>query len=233
MPDRTPFFTGKFKSTGEDLETWIRHCLSEIGYQRNLIVDREDFYQTKKRFTLYFMGPFCELEVPDAQILSLWGGADLIEWSGGVTEILGMWITVPLDPHLRGFRCRNKDELMDEDKWIEERYAWLQELVDKILERFELVDQGKVQTSKDDPSNNETAEVKPHLAPVDASKSERKVTIRIPRQPKRLHDWKVVWRKIKGGWKSGDDYRKLAKMAGVSEKTIAGIVKAGDAGLLD
>lgn len=64
-------------------------------------------------------------------------------------------------------------------------------------------------------------------------KPEVKVLPRIPKQGKRLNDWKAAWRKIKGRWRGGDSYKALARLAGFSPETIADIVKAGDAGLLD
>jgi hypothetical protein len=56
---------------------------------------------------------------------------------------------------------------------------------------------------------------------------------RVPTKPKKLNDWKVAWRKVKGRWKGGANYQELARLANVSPETIADIVKAGDAGLLD
>lgn len=65
-------------------------------------------------------------------------------------------------------------------------------------------------------------------------KRESKISPHTPKQPKRLNDWQAKWRKIKGRWKGGDsNYQELSRLAGVSPKTIAAIVKAGDAGLLD
>ena len=65
------------------------------------------------------------------------------------------------------------------------------------------------------------------------TKPESKALPRIPKQAKRLNDWKAAWRKVKGRWKGGGNYRELAQLANVSPETIADIVKAGDAGLLD
>ena len=65
------------------------------------------------------------------------------------------------------------------------------------------------------------------------AKPERKVAPRVPKQLKRLNEWKAAWRKVKGRWKGGSNYQELAQLANVSPETIADIVKAGDAGLLD
>jgi hypothetical protein len=70
-------------------------------------------------------------------------------------------------------------------------------------------------------------------ADLGTAEPESKVLPRIPKPGKRLNDWKAAWRKVKGGWHGGNNYRQLAKIANVSEETIADIVKAGDAGLLD
>jgi hypothetical protein len=58
--------------------------------------------------------------------------------------------------------------------------------------------------------------------------------LKCPREgSKRRNDWKAAWRKIKGHYKGGTSYQKLAEMAEVSKDTVSKIVKAGDAGLLD
>jgi len=59
--------------------------------------------------------------------------------------------------------------------------------------------------------------------------------IRCPKKgSKRFSDWQVAWRKVRGKYKSVDNkYKTLAKLADVGESTIADIIKAGDAGLLD
>ena len=77
-------------------------------------------------------------------------------------------------------------------------------------------------------------EVDTDLGQNSSSKPHRTLQPRVPKQPKRLNDWKAAWRKIKGRWKAGgSNYLELAKLAGVSPETIADIVKAGDAGSLD
>ena len=75
---------------------------------------------------------------------------------------------------------------------------------------------------------NEITEQEPQA--VGAAKSE----IRCPKKgSKKYNDWKAAWRKVKGRWKGGDSYKSLAQFAQVSPETMADIVKAGDAGLLE
>jgi hypothetical protein len=68
---------------------------------------------------------------------------------------------------------------------------------------------------------------------LEAQESTRISQPRVPKQPKRLNDWKAAWRKVRGKWKNAATYTELAQIAGFSSETIADIVKAGDAGLLD
>jgi hypothetical protein len=82
--------------------------------------------------------------------------------------------------------------------------------------------------SVDSPSVTDTAPVE--AAQIGAGKSQ----IRCPKKGSKKHnDWKAIWRKVKGSWHGGNNYQQLAKLAKVSEETIADIVKAGDAGLLE
>ncbi len=74
---------------------------------------------------------------------------------------------------------------------------------------------------------------KTDILQISAAKPKNKPLPRVPKQPKRLNDWKVAWRKVKGRWKNGGNYMELAQAANCSTETIADIVKAGDAGLLD
>lgn len=66
-------------------------------------------------------------------------------------------------------------------------------------------------------------------------KTAEDIKIRTPKPgSKKFNDWKSVWRNVKGLWKGGGaTYQGLAQKARVSPETIADIVKAGDAGLLD
>jgi hypothetical protein len=58
--------------------------------------------------------------------------------------------------------------------------------------------------------------------------------LRVPKAgSKKFNEWKAIWRKVKGHWRGGRDYTYLANLANVGVDTIADIVKAGDAGLLD
>lgn len=59
--------------------------------------------------------------------------------------------------------------------------------------------------------------------------------LRCPRKgTKPFTKWQAAWRKVKGYYRNGEiSYKKLAEMAKVGESTIADIVKAGDAGLLE
>jgi hypothetical protein len=50
---------------------------------------------------------------------------------------------------------------------------------------------------------------------------------------KRFAVWRAAWRKVSGRYRHGDKYSVLARLADVSESTIAKIVKAGEVGLLD
>ena len=71
---------------------------------------------------------------------------------------------------------------------------------------------------------------------VDAAQvgAENEALPRCPKKGTKKHnDWKAAWRKVKGGWHGGSNYQQLAQLAHVSEETIADIVKAGDAGLLE
>lgn len=67
------------------------------------------------------------------------------------------------------------------------------------------------------------------------SKVKTKTTnkIRVPIQRKNLHHWKITWQKVKKAWQNGEGYKKLAVLGDVSPETIADIIRAGDAGLLD
>ena len=90
-----------------------------------------------------------------------------------------------------------------------ERYEWFEKLGAEILERFgETEEQPKAEEVKELPSCPKVG-TKPFVR------------------------WQAAWRKVKGHWKGGSSYSMLAKQVGVSEDTIAKIVKAGDAGLLD
>lgn len=61
-----------------------------------------------------------------------------------------------------------------------------------------------------------------------------KTPIRVPTSVKVKNEWKAVWRQVKTKWRSGNSsYKELAEFAGMGESTIADIVRAGDANLLD
>lgn len=84
-------------------------------------------------------------------------------------------------------------------------------------------------------ANGQPATIEQGAAQVDAGQVIAKPEkIRCPKRGTKKHnDWKAAWRKVKGSWHGGNDYQELAKLARVSNETIADIVKAGDADLLD
>ena len=75
--------------------------------------------------------------------------------------------------------------------------------------------------------------VEPAAAQPRATKAELHGSPHVPTYPKRLPDWKAAWQRIKGERKRGSSYKELATAARLSPETVADIVKAGDAGLLD
>lgn len=77
--------------------------------------------------------------------------------------------------------------------------------------------------------------------PDDADNSEGKS--QLPRVPSRRADWQqwhVTWLKVRSQWEQGSNYTSICERLQkthpelyCSEKTLAAIIKAGDAGLLD
>jgi hypothetical protein len=138
MPPPFKILTGKIKATAQDLELWIRHCLG----QHMFIVEKLNLDDTGKRFHLYFCfqwtlpSEFDEVQHKQHGIKPIhpkWGGAEFIEWSDGTTEIIRMWANVA-DAEVDNFTHFDKSRL------YEERYGWLQELSDEILEKFEVLE---------------------------------------------------------------------------------------------
>jgi hypothetical protein len=146
MSDPYRIFPGKFKATGQDLEVWIRHCLDQHRLQYWFRVKREDLDETRKRFRLLFFGTFFSSNYPTAEVL--WGIADLIEWSDGVTEILQMWVWSPENWEPKFYR-KKIHEILDE------RIAWLQELDNEIREKFEGIAQTNKQVNEDQAAETE------------------------------------------------------------------------------
>lgn len=198
----------------QDVETWIRHTLGRHLF----LVQRENLDETGKRFRLHFCfsQPLPDEFDNDKQrekygirpIYPTWGGAELIDWSDKTTKIVRMWTT-----NNESWRSAYADP----EKLAEEYFQLLEELNNEILDNFKML------VSEDRTTNqaNET-------------KLEKKVSPRLPKQVKRLNDWKAAWRKVKGKWRGGGStYQELSQSANVSPATIAKILKAGDAGLLD
>jgi len=197
----------KIPAPAQDIETFIRHALG----QHHFVIEKLNLDETSRRFELHFWQRHIGLDryMEDGEIGKIhWGGVEIIEWSDS-TEIARMWAADPEDWYIGEFG-------LYKDKVMEKRFGWLEELSNEIQEHFK-------QSSGEDQRATQVGKMK----------SESKVLPRIPKQPKRLNDWKAVWRKVKGRWKGGSNYQELAKLANVSTETIADIVKAGDTGLLD
>jgi hypothetical protein len=197
----------KISATAQDLETFIRHALG----QHLFIVEKLNLDETNRRFQLYFWQRHIGLDrhMNDGEIGKIyWGGVEIIEWSDS-TEITRMWAHTPEDWYIGMFG-------LNVNKEMEKRYEWLEGLSNEIREHFK-----------------QSVGEEQRVAQVGKTKPESKVLPRVPKQLKRLNDWKAAWRKVKGRWKGGSTYQELAKLANLSTETIADIVKAGDAGLLD
>lgn len=125
---------GKVRATAQDLETWIRDCLTSHYF----IIERHDLDETKKRFNLCFkqrrfLNPPEPIDVP-------WGGAKIIEWSDGTSEIVDMWADEPDDWEVS--RTKTED---DREIW-NQRLNWLQELSDEIREKYQVEEKRSAQT---------------------------------------------------------------------------------------
>ena len=157
MTDNYQTIPGVFQATGQDLELWIRQCLVRQHWlPYGFSIKREDRDETKKRFRLYFTGRFFSPEYPPAE--SLWGAAEVIEWSSGVTEIFSMWIYSPPDWEVKFYSEKKTTQAI-----LDERFAWLQELSKEIIEKFDKLDQTAVQMPPDDLNKNDTMQSLPPI----------------------------------------------------------------------
>jgi hypothetical protein len=132
----------------QDVEIFIRHVLD----RRLFRVERINLDETNRRFHLLFSQRHIALDgyfEGNKPAYLYWGGIEIIEWSYS-TEITRMWAKTPEGWYIQMFS-------LDENKEMEERFGWLEELSHKIREKFrvevEEPNEQRMQTTRIDKEN--------------------------------------------------------------------------------